>query len=164
MTEKYIDIPNFEGLYRVSNTGIVRSYDRTVKMPKGGYKILKERDISQNKNKKGYLKVMLTDKEGVRKGYFVHRLVIESFYKKSDLQVNHKDEDKQNNNLNNLEYMSNRENQIYSIDKTKTSSSFTGVTRKNSGWQAQANRQYLGIFATEEEANLVYLRATSKVA
>ena len=75
--------------------------------------------------------------------------------------MNHKDEDKQNNNLNNLEYMSNRENQIYSIDKTKTSSSFTGVTRKNSGWQAQANRQYLGIFATEEEANLAYLRAVT---
>jgi hypothetical protein len=161
VTNKYVDIPGFIGLYSIDTSGDVVSYDRTVNMPNGGVKTVKSRHVSQHKNKKGYLKVMLTNKDGVRKGYFVHRLVMMSFIGGSDLQVNHKDENKKNNSLSNLGYLNNRENQIYSIDKSKTSSSFTGVTRKNSGWQSQANGKYLGMFSTEEEASLAYQEATT---
>lgn len=161
MADRRVDIPGFTGLYSIDTGGDVVSYDRIVHMPNGGSKILKSRHTSQNKNKKGYIKVMLTDGSGARKGYFVHRLVMLSFLGGSDLQVNHKDENKKNNNLSNLEYINNRENQIYSIDKSKTSSSFIGVTRKNSGWQSQANGKYLGVFNTEEEASLAYQAATS---
>lgn len=160
---KYKDIPNFEGLYQVSNTGVIKALRRIVKMPKGGIKEIKEHYPKLSVTKKGYLKVMLTDKNGIRKGKFVHRLVAECFVYPSKLQVNHKDKNKQNNNIDNLEYVTNRKNVIHSIDKTKTSSKYIGVTRKRNKWQCQkminGKRTYLGLFDTQEQARKKYLES-----
>ena len=161
---KFIDVLNFEGLYQISDTGIVKALERIVFMPKGGFKIIKEHFPVMTENKKGYLKVMLTAKNGIRKGFFVHRLVMSAFVGQSEKQVNHIDLDKKNNNLNNLEYLTNRENAIHSIDKTKTSSIYTGVTATKSGnWQSQktinGKHTYLGTFLTEHEAHQKYLNS-----
>ena len=160
---KYKDIPNFEGLYKVSNTGRIKALTRIVKMPKGGVKKIKEHYPKLSITKKGYLKVMLTDKNGIRKGFFVHRLVAKCFIYKSNLQVNHKDKNKQNNNVSNLEYVTNRENVIHSIDKTNTSSKYIGVTKKRNKWQCQkminGKRTYLGMFETQEQARDKYLES-----
>jgi hypothetical protein len=160
---KYKDIPNFEGLYQVSDTGIIKALKRIVKMPNGGVKEIKEHYPKLSITKKGYLKVMLTNKKGIRKGRFVHRLVALCFISKSKLQVNHKDENKQNNNVDNLEYVRNRQNVIYSIDKTKTSSKYVGVTKQRNKWQCQkminGKRTYLGLFDTPEQARNKYLES-----
>lgn len=154
-------IKGFENLYQVSETGIIKALERKVKMPKGGIKIIKEHYPKLSETKKGYLKVMLTNSQGKRKGFFVHRLVIETYMYASNMQVNHKDKNKQNNNINNLEYITNRKNVIHAIDKTKTSSKYIGVTKKGNKWQCQkmikGKRTYLGIFDTQEKARDKYL-------
>ena len=100
------DIPGYEGLYQVSNTGKVRSlnYRGT-----GQTKILK-----QNITRYGY-KTLALCKNGKDKRYFVHRLVAEAFIPNPNNlpYVNHKDEDKTNNAVWNLEWCTHEYNMNY---------------------------------------------------
>lgn len=101
MEEIWKDIKGYEGLYQVSNLGQVRSYDRVDnigRLWKGG--ILK----CFNGNRE-YLLVKLR-KNGIRKGYLVHRLVAEAFIPNPDNlpEVNHKDCNPCNNIYTNLEF------------------------------------------------------------
>lgn len=157
------NILNFDGLYLITDTGLVIANERKVNMPNGGFKTIKQHFPKLSENKKGYLKVMLTDFLGNRKGYFVHRLVASAFIGDSELLVNHKDKNKKNNNLSNLEYINNRDNCIHAIDKSKTTSKYTGVTFKKGKWQAQkminGKATYLGVFENELDAHLKYLES-----
>lgn len=96
-TEIWKPKKDYEGLYEVSNFGNVMSlnYRGT-----GKSKLLKP-----NKNKKGYLHVSLC-KNGKLKTFRVNRLVAETFIPNPDNlpQVNHKDENKENNSVENLEW------------------------------------------------------------
>jgi hypothetical protein len=56
-----------------------------------------------------YLQVRVPE-NGHTKNFLIHRLVAEAFLGKSDLEVNHKDLDRSNNNLSNLEYLTKNEN------------------------------------------------------
>ena len=102
--ETWKSIARYEGLYEVSNLGRVRS------LKFGKTKILKPAD-----NGGGYLYVQLC-KDGIRKNMFVHRLVASAFMPNPQNldTVNHKDEDKHNNNVSNLEWMSRTDNIAYS--------------------------------------------------
>lgn len=107
MTEEiWKDIPNYEGLYQVSNLGNVRSlnYNKTKKI-----KIL-----TPSFDSYGYHHLVLW-KDGKRKGFTVHRLVAEAFIPNPDNlhQINHKDEDKTNNCVDNLEWCSAEYNNNY---------------------------------------------------
>lgn len=73
--------------------------------------------ISPQKIKKGYIRVGLMTNQG-RKFFMVHRLVLETYSpieNSLNLQVNHKDGNKENNNLNNLEWCTQSQNQIHAI-------------------------------------------------
>lgn len=113
--EIWKDIPDYEGLYQVSNLG-------NVKNKKTNYIFIPQ--------KRGYyLKVSLT-KNGIKKQLSVHKLIAETFLNKEefksmpdedrtlinldDLEVNHKDENKYNNNLINLEWCTHKYNTYYS--------------------------------------------------
>lgn len=68
--------------------------------------------------KNGYVKNCLTLKDGSQKFYFRHRLVMMCFQpneKQDELQVNHKDGNKLNNKLDNLEWCTNQENRIHAV-------------------------------------------------
>lgn len=97
------EYPNYE----VSNLGNVR------RQTKKGYHLLKP-----TPNTKGYLRVTLA-KNGKAKNFYIHRLVAGAFIPNDSNypQVNHKDENKQNNNINNLEWCTNRYNTRYSKSK-----------------------------------------------
>ena len=101
--EEWRDIPNFEGYYQVSNIGNVRSVDRLVKCGKG-MKLQKGKILKQYLNAYGYNQVMLC--KGRPRLYRVHRLVAETFIPNPSKlpQVNHKDENKTNNRVDNLEW------------------------------------------------------------
>lgn len=120
--EIWKDIKGYEGLYKISNLGNVMSlhYGRT-NQPN----LLKPQDD----HKRGYLKVGF-HKNGEYKTFSVHRLVAETFildktnFKSmpdedrslidlNDLVVNHKDEIKTNNNVENLEWCSEKYNRYY---------------------------------------------------
>ena len=105
MTEEEIWCPikGFEGLYEVSDQGMVRSL-------KSG----KERILKPQRNTCGYLRVNLY-KNGEMKNYRIHRLVAQTFIPDPNNlpEVNHKDEDKTNNKVSNLEFCDKKYNINY---------------------------------------------------
>lgn len=101
--EQWLDIPGYEGLYQISNFGRVKSF--YFKNPR----ILKPHKV------KGYSNVELY-KNKKKKQFYIHRLVMENFCPIENmnvLDVNHKDEDKSNNHISNLEWMTHKDNLNY---------------------------------------------------
>ena len=128
MKEIWKDIPNYEGFYQISNLGNVRSVDRIVNAGiKNNNKVVKKGKIlNPVKDKDGYLKVSLS-KNNIRKNYFVHRLVGKVFISnnKNLKQINHKDENKENNCVSNLEWCDNKYNQNYGTRKMRIAKSLS---------------------------------------
>ena len=95
--EIYMDIKGYEGIYQVSNLGNIRN-------SKG--KVLKP-----IKSSEGYMQIVLC-KNGEHKRYYIHRLVLSTFKANPENkpQVNHINEDKTDNRLNNLEWNTPSEN------------------------------------------------------
>lgn len=103
MIEVWKDIEGFEGLYQVSNMGRVKSLKRNKQIIK-----------KTNKDGWGYLHIDLY-KDGKGKMYKIHRLVARAFIDNpyNLPQVNHKDEDKTNNSVDNLEWCTRKYNCNY---------------------------------------------------
>lgn len=102
--EIWKEIPMYPG-YEISTYGQVRSYKRN----RQGY------ILSQRSDRKGYLHVALNTPNG-KKNCTVHRLVMLTFNPCDNcdkLEVNHKDENKSNNHLDNLEWVTHLENVRY---------------------------------------------------
>jgi hypothetical protein len=104
------DIPGFEGLYQVSDCGQVKSLERFIKIRGDMLRIEKEKILKTNLNKYGYEQVLLS-KDGVRKSFKVHQLVMYTHsHINENLVINHIDENKRNNHISNLEYCTQAEN------------------------------------------------------
>lgn len=99
MNEIWKWITGYEGKYKVSSLGRIMSYAQNSNGKiKNGYK-----------DKKGYLTIYLYDSDGNGKWYKIHRLVGQAFIPNPNNlpQINHKDEDKTNNCVDNLEWCDN---------------------------------------------------------
>lgn len=122
--EAWKDIPNCDGLYQVSNLGNVKSLGRYVRVSDklGGRRKKKESLLKFEVCKNGYLRVSL-NKDGGRKHFLVHRLVAEAFIPNPQNmpQINHKDEDKTNNRVENLEWCDAKYNSNYGKRTMKSS-------------------------------------------
>ena len=105
------DIKNYEGLYAVTSCGRVWSYRN-------------EKFLKPRANRSGYLYVDLSKDRKV-KSYVIHRLVAEAFIPNPENlpQVNHKDENKANNCLQNLEWCDEKYNYNYGTRNEKISNS-----------------------------------------
>lgn len=115
MCEIWKDIRGYEGLYQVSNLGRVRSLDRRDKRNR----YWPERVLKSIVGKFGYASVHLL-KDGVTKTAKVHRLVALMFIENPNnyKEVNHKDENKLNNSVDNLEWCTRSYNVTYgSLDE-----------------------------------------------
>ena len=110
--EIWKDIKDYEDLYQISNFGRIRSKDKMIRS-KGSY-LLKGKILSPYITYKGYLRIKLI-KKGMKKNHSIHRLVAEAFIPNPENkpQVNHKDTNRKNNVVSNLEWATNSENQIH---------------------------------------------------
>lgn len=110
MQEIWKDIEKYEGLYQISNLGNVKSVERKVKN-NNGYRKIKERILKPSISNSGYYLVALS-KNCKMHTYSIHKLVMEHFNRCAfNCEViNHKDHNKLNNNIENLEYVTQKEN------------------------------------------------------
>lgn len=112
--EIWKDVIDYEGLYQVSNLGRVKSLDMklTYKRHNGNtFRTRKGKILSTAKMRNGYLRVEMS-KNANHKLNLVHRLVAQAFIPNPNNyeQVNHKDGNKENNNVSNLEWCSCEDN------------------------------------------------------
>ena len=118
-------IPGYTN-YKVSNLGRVKSiYRASCKN-----QFFEGRILTPIRNNGGYLKVNLS-KDGVRKEGKIHRLVLSAFVGEcpEGMVVNHIDEDKTNNCLSNLEYVTPKENSNHGTCRERLSAILTGRKR-----------------------------------
>ena len=113
MNEIWKPVVGYEGLYEVSNYGNVKSLN--------WQNTKKEKCLYLKKHNKGYFQVELV-KNKKRKMMLVHRLVAEAFLEKqvNKTQINHKDYNRKNNNVENLEWCTGSENMIHSALRKKS--------------------------------------------
>jgi len=111
-SETWLPIFGYTGLYSVSNQGRVRSLDRKVKHYSGSDRKMNGRILNPTKSSNGYLTVYLS-REGVKKNFCIHQLVLEAFIGSRPLgyQGSHLDGDRKNNRLVNLKWESVADNQ-----------------------------------------------------
>jgi hypothetical protein len=109
-----------------------------------------------------------------QKSHRIHVLVAQMFLghkpnKTYEIIVDHKDNNKLNNNLDNLQLITARENSSKDINKNSTVSRYIGVykNRKNNTWYSQIKIKgrgtHLGCFKTELEAHEAYQKALSEI-
>ena len=122
--EVWRDIKGYKGLYQVSSNGRVKSLERVDSLGRR----VKEKILSPGKSGKGYLFVYLC-KEGKPKKYQVHRLVLSAFSPVADmdkLQVNHINEKKDDNRLENLEWITHKDNQNHGTRNARIAEKLRG--------------------------------------
>ena len=147
--EIWKDIKGYEGLYQVSSEGRVKSLERDIICKNGVKRHVKEQ-ILKGSICRGYLRVKLEDRL-----VYVHRVVAEAFIHNSENkpEVNHKDEVKTNNCVENLEWMTRKENNNYGTHNERVGKALSkpvaqytkdGILIKVWSSQSEAGRQ-LGI-------------------
>jgi hypothetical protein len=151
--EIWKDIPDYEGHYKVSDFGRIKSV-----------KFNKEIILKTKVNKHGYVRIGLR-KNGKRKWFFIHVLVWISFNgeKPENLEVDHIIEgDKSNNRLKNLQLLTRRENSTKHYKSIQKKSKYIGVTwqEPKKRWRAyiQHNKKqlHLGYYINEIDAHKAY--------
>lgn len=158
--EIFKDIPGYEGSYQVSNLGRVKSL-----------KLNREKILKPNINGGGYLYVILCNK-GKFKTIRVHQLVAMAFLNHTPdgthkIVVDHRNNDKQDNRLSNLQLISARKNS--SKDKKGGTSKYTGVCwhKRDNKWlssiEINGKNKHLGCFSSEEEASMYYQDALKSI-
>ena len=167
MEEIWKDIPDYEGVYLVSNTGKVLSLER---LDGRGF-LRKEKYLKPAMSKHGYAVIRL-NKDGNQKHFLAHRLVLMAFVGKSKLCCDHINGVRSDNRLCNLEYVTHRENVSrgkLSAKKARRTSDCTGVCKPRDGKRyisrirIGSRTKHIGSFATENDAHQAYLNELSKI-
>ena len=136
MDEIWKDVKNYEGLYQVSNLGKVKS-------------------LARHGTKGGILKPILTEylcinasKNNKIKKLKIHRLVAEAFIPNPDNlpQINHKDGNKLNNIVSNLEWVSSKENVRHAIVNNLKKFSYKGEIAKYIQYDKRSKFYYVCIW------------------
>lgn len=132
------EVVDYRGKYQVSNFGRIKSLKRSVKCG-NGYRTIKEKILKKQLNTNGYEIVCLgRDK----KMYRIHRLVAYMFIPNDDIkknQINHKDENKTNNHIENLEWCNNEYNSNYGNHNRRVSES---ISKPVLGFKFEQNEDF----------------------
>ena len=170
--EIWKDIPNYEKIYQVSNFGNVKRLARYGNSGRHTNAFFPEKLMKLQLDNNGYYRVSLTN-DKVRYKATVHQLVALCFFgiKTDRLKVvDHIDNNKLNNNLNNLQIISARNNVKKHRKTTNKTSKYTGVSwhKRNKKWRVQTSVKgknvYIGDYKCEEEAHKAYLNSSITVS
>jgi len=171
MKELWEDIPSYEGFYQASNMGRVRSIDRVVPIQRGATKRSIKGYVLKPYLRKGYLVVDLhSGSRESRKATSAHTIIWRTFNGQvpHPLQIDHKNEDKTDNRLSNLQLLSNRDNCIKGRLKYRdlpTGAYWREDTHKYySRIQINGKDKYLGMFNCPTAAHLAYEKERLKLA
>lgn len=124
MEEIWKDIPGYEG-YQASNLGRIRTHNKITYTKRHGYRYWKDRilkfkpSIPTKKTSQGIGYRVTLWKDGKGKDFLVARLIATSFLENfinTDMTVNHKDGNRLNNCIDNLEWLSRKDNIIYGFE------------------------------------------------
>ena len=161
MEEEFRSVKDYEGIYVVSNLGNVKRLAKTATTAKGS-RTYKEKMSKPNLGNIGYLRVGLS-KKGKQKIRNTHQIVAEAFLghipNGMKSVIDHIDNNPLNNNLNNLQIITQRQN---STKDRKGSSEYVGVNwhKASKKWQANiminGKLKYLGLFDNELKAAEAY--------
>lgn len=149
LKEEWRDIAGYEGLYKVSNTGKIRSCDHYARNNiYGAKRFITGKVLKCYKMPNGYLQVQLSKNEKREKRY-IHRLVAETFLHNDGMltDVNHIDGDKNNNFVSNLEWVSHKDNQIHMIKNRMTKKAFPVLC-------VETNKQYNSMSEAQNETGV----------
>jgi len=163
VNEIWTSIESFENHYEVSNYGRVRSYKNNKNGLTPNFKILKNK-IDSN----GYHYITLC-KNKKKKNFSIHRLVVFNFKKdlviyNKNFCVDHIDNNKNNNYIDNLQVISNRLN---STKDRKRTCKYPGITKRKDKYLASCyvkkQKIHIGSYLTQEDAYLAYQNYINKV-
>jgi len=171
MQEIWKNIEPFEGKYRISNFGRIKTQDAWVKN-KNGKRFVKGIVRKTTKRSDGYIMTAFYF-NGKRSSDYVHRLVWRYFGNNKEpnrkIVIDHKDDNKSNNLISNLHLIPTRDNTTKGMLKKKNRrSKYVGAywREQRKHWFAKIlwnNKNiYLGSFKTEAEAGFAYLKAKLK--
>jgi len=169
MLEEWRDAKGYEGYYQVSNLGRVKSLDRYISYTKKKARFYPSKILVEMVNSSKYPFVNLYKKNS-HKTTEIHKIVWDAFGDEpSDgrrLQIDHIDNDKTNNHINNLRLVSTRTNCAKRSMQYPKSSEYTGVCydKRTKMWVAQirieksskSRNRWLGRHKTELQAHLAY--------
>lgn len=115
--EIWKEIPGYEGCFEVSNLGNFRSKDRKVPSRWGGFRNYPGKPLKVENMGDGYCRIVLM-KDASKKRFMCHRLVAMTFIPNPDNlpYVNHKDGNRSNNCVDNLEWCNQSQNERHAID------------------------------------------------
>lgn len=134
LQEIWKDIPNYEGYYKISNYGRIQSLDLTYAAPRGiGWTTKRGRIRKLHQLPNGYWFTILY-KNGQHKQLYIHRLIALTFLTKPDgcNYLRHKDGNKQNNCVENLEWINPAD---FAIPETKINSLFNEIWKDIPGFE-----------------------------
>lgn len=116
--ELWLPIIGYEGYYEISNLGRVRSLDRFVRHWRGGESFIKGKVLKQHPHPKTKYLYLILIKKNVYFRKAVHRLVGEHFLpipEAEQIQINHRDSNRQNNVASNLEWVTRLQNMQHAL-------------------------------------------------
>ena len=126
MQEEWRDVVGYEGLYQVSNIGLVKSMQT--------WRGTRERILKEKRADNGYCLVEIY-KSKERKTHLIHRIVAEAFIPNPDNkpEIDHIDGTRDNNKIDNLRWCTRKENHNFPIYRKRRSNVMIGRTGKSNG-------------------------------